>query len=200
MRAAPVQAGGVKHPVQRLPDVGFIERAATDRGEDPLGPRLALLQPSASLPTPPQAQRRLQLPREVHTSPLMVLRRGELSTHEIALHPDEAGLPIEVGPLQRQQLAGSQPSPQGTQQPRIPVRKSLTAAARDKPVEPVQTLDITGAARGHLEGGQAVTLDELVEVLAKLQKLSYGVRTVTQVRHGGDPTQTVENYGRVCRG
>jgi len=38
------------------------------------------------------------------------------------------------------------------------------------------------------------------EVLAKLQKLDYGVRTVTQVRHGGDPTQTVENYGRVCRG
>jgi len=40
----------------------------------------------------------------------------------------------------------------------------------------------------------------MVEVLAKLQKLGYGVRTVTQVRHGGDPTQTVENYGRVCRG
>ena len=36
MRAAQVQAGGVEHPVERLADIGFIERAAGDGGEGPL--------------------------------------------------------------------------------------------------------------------------------------------------------------------
>lgn len=117
MRTAPVQPGGVQHAIESLPDIRFVEGRAADGGEDPFRPWMASLQPGAPLPAAPEAKGDLQLPGEIDTPPLMVLRRGQEPAHEIPLDLNEAGSPIDVGPLQREELARSQAGAQPAEQP-----------------------------------------------------------------------------------
>ena len=53
----------------------------------------------------------------------MGLRRRHDATHDVPLHDNEPAAPVDVGPLQRQQLAKPQPCTQRTEHPRMPARE-----------------------------------------------------------------------------
>src|SRR5262245_59946907 len=56
----------------------------------------------------------------------MILRCRQLAPHEIALQVDIAGAPIEVTPLEREELAGAHASAQAAHEPGIPIRELAT--------------------------------------------------------------------------
>jgi len=54
----------------------------------------------------------------------MILRRRQLSAHQVALQLDKPAAPVDVAPLQCQEL-GSQSRSQSAKQPRMPFWKVL---------------------------------------------------------------------------
>jgi hypothetical protein len=69
--------------------------------------------------------------RQVHAAALMILRRRQHAADQVPLHLHEAALPVEVAPLEREQLARAHAGPQPTQQPRIPLREPLPSDGDD---------------------------------------------------------------------
>jgi hypothetical protein len=53
----------------------------------------------------------------------MILGGREQSPHEIPLYLKESAAPIDVAPLEGEQLAKSQPGPHATEDPGVPLRE-----------------------------------------------------------------------------
>jgi hypothetical protein len=66
------------------------------------------------------------LPRHVDSSALVVLGRRQDATDEIPLEMDETPTPIDVAPLEGQELACAHPCAETAQRPRVPLRKMFT--------------------------------------------------------------------------
>jgi hypothetical protein len=69
--------------------------------------------------------------REVDAPPLMIFRRRQDAADQVPLHLHEPSLPVEVAPLEREQLAGAHAGPQSAEQPRIPLREPLPSDGDD---------------------------------------------------------------------
>ncbi len=96
----------------------------------------SVLQPGGALPATPEPQRGSQLAGHVDAPLLMVLRRRELAANEIAPDLDERAAPIDVAPLQRQQLAGAHARSEG----HTAARDTNPGTARAPPASSVRHL------------------------------------------------------------
>ena len=75
----------------------------------------------------------LELRRHIHATAMVRLRRRDHASHDVALHDGAPLLPIDVVPLERQQLAEPHTRTERAQQPRMPTRiKSASATATNR--------------------------------------------------------------------
>ena len=131
MRSATMHACGVEDAVQPLADVRLVERGPGDRREDPLWKRPADGEPGGALSSAPEPQRGHELVRQVDAPTLVILGRRQDAAHQVPLHLDKAPAPVEVAPLQREQLTGTQARAEAAQQPGMEFRKPLSCDGDD---------------------------------------------------------------------
>jgi len=106
-----MQASSVKDPIECFSHVRFVERRPRNGREDPHREGLAVLEPRGSLLATPQVEFCSKLPGQVDAALLVILRRRELAANEIPAHDEKRAAPVQIAPLQRQQLASAQPGP-----------------------------------------------------------------------------------------
>jgi hypothetical protein len=78
----------------------------------------------------PEPELRPKLTGHVNLAPLVIFRCRKLSADQIAADLDERAGPIQIAPLDCQQLASPQAGSQATQQPDVPVGKPLAGDAQ----------------------------------------------------------------------
>ncbi|OFW29371.1 MAG: hypothetical protein A3G76_05670 [Acidobacteria bacterium RIFCSPLOWO2_12_FULL_65_11] len=105
MRPSPMQLRLVEELIEHLPSIRPVKGRTDDRGEHPRRQGLTEREPSGPLLTPPQPQHAAQLAGEVDTPRLVVLGRRQGAVHQVPLYLNEPTLPINVAPLQGEQLA-----------------------------------------------------------------------------------------------
>jgi hypothetical protein len=124
VRASSVQFSLVENLVEHPADVGFIERRPDARRKHPVRsePVLEQLNPLATKMEP---EHRPKLTAHVDLPPLMILRCGQLAAYEIAANLHVAPLPVEIPPLQREQLTKAHAGPESADHESVPVGEGL---------------------------------------------------------------------------